>query len=139
MPPVVIPGRVIVLETVQPVFQRMVGDLVHIQVIADGIGVAVHIDLAVLPKVHREGGGQSPGKLPGESDPVYQIFHQIPRVLAVFCQFRESGIPLFLKFHHSLKQSGGLHPLLKALKIYGQAAEHQRGLSPLLHGAVQFL
>lgn len=53
MPPVIIAGGIIILNAVQPVLHRMIMYSGIIQIISDRIGIAEHIDIPILPKVHR--------------------------------------------------------------------------------------
>jgi hypothetical protein len=53
MSSVVISGGIEILQAVQPVLQGMVINPVLIQIIADGIGITVHIDILIFRKIHR--------------------------------------------------------------------------------------
>lgn len=84
MSTVVISRRVKVLETVQAVFHGMIADMVLIQVVADGIGIAVDINVLVSPKIYRHIRSLESGVLLRKADPVLQIPQKASGVLRYF-------------------------------------------------------
>ena len=53
MPSVVIARGIVIADTIQTVLHRMIVDFLIIQIISDGIGIAEHIDVLILFKIHR--------------------------------------------------------------------------------------
>ena len=53
MPAVVIARGIVIADTIQTVLHRMIVDFLIIQIISDGVGIAEHIDVLVLFKIHR--------------------------------------------------------------------------------------
>ena len=124
MSTVVISRRVKVLETVQAVFHGMIADMVLIQVVADGIGIAVDINVLVSPKIYRHIRSLESGVLLRKADPVLQIPQKASGVLPVFFQFREEIFTLLIKFQYLFEQSRALHPGFQVLEIIGHFGQH---------------
>ena len=53
MASVVIPGGIEILQTVQTVLHCMIADMILIQVIPDGVGIAIYIHILVFPSSNR--------------------------------------------------------------------------------------
>ena len=53
MPSVVIARGIVIADTIQTVLHRMIVDFLIIQIISDRIGIAEHIDVLILFKIHR--------------------------------------------------------------------------------------
>ena len=124
MSTVVISRRVKILETVQAVFHGMIADMVLIQVVADGIGIAVDINVLVSPKIYRHIRSLESGVLLRKADPVLQIPQKASGVLPVFFQFREEIFTLLIEFQYLFEQSRALHPGFQVLEIIGHFGQH---------------
>ena len=124
MSTVVISRRVKILETVQAVFHGMIADMVLIQVVADGIGIAVDINVLVSPKIYRHIRSLESGVLLRKADPVLQIPQKASGVLPVFFQFREKIFTLLIEFQYLFEQSRALHPGFQVLEIMGHFGQH---------------
>ena len=124
MSTVVISRRVKILGTVQAVFHGMIADMVLIQVVADGIGIAVDINVLVSPKIYRHIRSLESGVLLRKADPILQIPQKASGVLPVFFQFREEIFTLLIEFQYLFEQSRALHPGFQVLEIIGHFGQH---------------
>ena len=122
MSPVVVPGRVNVCHAVQSVLNVMIWDALLIQIIANGIYIAVYIYVPILPKINRYIRLLEHRKLFGKTNPVYHIPQQSAGILTILCKLRKEIIPLFVIFHNCLKQPGFLYSLLQLFKVNGHFA-----------------
>ena len=142
MPPIVVSGRVEILQAVQPVLQSMVINPVLIQIIAYGIRVAVHIHIPILPKIHRHKRLLQPPILLGEADTAIQFPKKPAPALPPSGQLRKEILPLLVKLHHPAKQPRAFYPASQLLKVIGHPGQHQIRFSrgcPLLPPALQLL
>ena len=98
--------------------------MVLIQVVADGIGIAVDINVLVSPKIYRHIRSLESGILLRKADPVLQIPQKASGVLPVFFQFREEIFTLLIEFQYLFEQSRALHPGFQVLEIIGHFGQH---------------
>ena len=54
MSPVIISGRIIIPDTIQTILQGMIIYFFPAQIISDRIGITKHINILILPEVHRD-------------------------------------------------------------------------------------
>ena len=124
MASVVIPGGIEILQTVQTVLHCMITDMLLIQIIPDGVGIAIDINILVFLQVHRYIRCLQSGIFPCETDPVLQIPQKIPGIQTVFCQLREKVLSLLIELQDFIKQARALHPGLQIFKIVGHFGQH---------------
>ena len=124
MASVVIPGGIEILQAVQTVLHCMITDMILIQIIPDGVGIAIDINILVFLQVHRYVRCLQSGIFPRKLDTALQIPQEIPGIQAVFCQLREKVLSLLIELQDFLKQARALHPGLQIFKIVGHFGQH---------------
>ena len=115
MASVIIPGGIEILQTVQTVLHCMIADMILIQIIPDGVGIAIDINILVFLQVHRYVRCLQSGIFPRKPDTVLQIPQEISGIQAVFCQLREIVLSLLIELQDFLKQVFRFSKLLDIL------------------------
>ena len=130
MPPVVVAGGVIIPNTVQTVFQRMIINLMDVQIIPNRIRITEHINILIFPQIYGHKRSLQLSHQPGELHPREHIQQKIPLIPVIGRKLREKALFLFPVGKHLLKQSRLHGPLLQCAEIIGQRTQEQAGLPP---------
>ncbi len=139
MPPVVVPGGVVIPDAVQSVLHGVVADSVPTEVIADGIRIAEDVDVLILPEVHRNVLLLQPGELPAEFHAVDEIPGEGPRIFLQGQELREKGVGLFIEPYNLFKNTALPRPHIQIAEIVRHPREYERRSTPLLLWKVQLL
>ena len=97
MPSVIIPGRIIISDTVKPVLQSMIRDLLVIQIIPYGVGITKHVNIPIPLKVHRNVWLLQLSKKLCIADTGQHIDQQVSTIHVIFGKLRKSTILFLIK------------------------------------------
>ena len=139
MPAVCHSGAVQRFQAVQPVFYRVVADLILIQIHTDGIGVTEHIDVLIFLKIHRHKLRLALRKFLRKFDALQHIGYNISTVFFIFHQFRKKVFPLLIILINGFEITGLLQPFLQSGKVVGHQGQYHRSSALLFFGQGQLL
>ncbi len=117
MSSVVVPGSIIIANTVKPVLQGVIINLMGVQIVADWIRIAEHVNVLILPQIHRHKRSLQLSHHSGIFYPGKHIQHNVSPV------FMETGKPgkialrLLVVGNDFLKKPGGKRTLPQRAKI----------------------